>query len=60
MIDVFRMYLKHGFRLHFYAHTAIISCRAKMARKEHRKALFRVFWNNVNQKMIDDPFFSFF
>jgi len=32
----------------------IIPYRVKMAGKGDRKALFRVFWNNINQQMIDD------
>jgi hypothetical protein len=35
----------------------IISCRAEMVEKGDLKALFRLFWNNINQQMINDQAF---
>ena len=45
--------LKHGFRLCLYAHTAGRLQQCQNYGKKELETVFRLFWNNINQQMMD-------
>jgi hypothetical protein len=52
-----RYNLKHGFCLYLYDTQQVGSSSAKITGNEELETVFRLFWNNINQQMMDNQFF---